>query len=253
MDGYSNSTYGDAFADVYDDWYQGISDVDSMVDLLADLAATCAPNPVLELGVGTGRLAIPLASRGVDVVGLDASTAMLVKLADKDAAKSVTPVLGDMVDDQPAGPFALVFVAFNTFFGLLTEARQQSCFDAVARRLVPGGTFVIEAFVPEIQAGPPVVVRSMTAHSVVLSITTHDESGQVAQGHYVSFSESGGVRMRPWAIRHDARATRRDGVNLISSLIDGKTHTTFTADSARHVSVYRTIHSTVRPEAGATS
>ncbi len=115
---------------------------------------------------------------------------------------SVTVQIGDMVDDLPAGPFALVFVAFNTFFGLLTEARQQACFAAVADRLVPGGAFVIEAFVPEPQDGPPVVVRSMTADSVVLSITTHDESGQIAQGHYVSLSEAGGVRMRPWAIRY---------------------------------------------------
>ncbi len=251
MDGYNRSTYGDAFADVYDDWYHGISDVDSTVELLADLAATCAPHPVLELGVGTGRLAIPLASRGLDVVGLDASSAMLAKLTEKDPAGSVTPLLGDMVDDQPDGPFGLVFVAFNTFFGLLTEARQQSCFDAVAQRLAPGGAFVIEAFVPEIQAGPPVVVRSMTADAVVLSITTHDESGQVAQGHYVSFSETGGVRMRPWAIRYstteqlDAMAAA-SGFRLVDRWEDAQ-RATFTADSARHVSVYRTIHSPVRP------
>jgi SAM-dependent methyltransferase len=257
MDGYTRSTYGDAFADVYDDWYQGISDVGSTVDLLAQLAAEFAPLPVLELGVGTGRLAVPLASRGLEVVGLDASDAMLAQLAKKDTSASVTAVLGDMVDDQPPGPFALVFVAFNTFFGLLTEARQQSCFAAVADRLTPGGAFVIEAFVPEPQAGPPVIVRSMTSDSVVLSITTHDESGQVAQGHYVSLSESGGVRMRPWAIRYattdqlDAMA-HTSGFRLDERWEDAQ-RAPFTAESARHVSVYRTIHSPVRPEGNATS
>ena len=149
------------------------------------------------------------------------------------------------------------FVAFNTFFSLLTEERQLSCFAAVAERLVPGGAFVIEAFVPEPQDGPPVVVRSMTADSVVLSITTHDESGQIAQGQYVSLSESGGVRMRPWAIRYattdqlDAMA-RVSGFRLDDRWEDAQ-RVPFTAESARHVSVYRTIHSTVRPEGSATS
>jgi len=212
---------------------------------------------VLELGVGTGRLAVPLASRGLEVVGLDASEAMLAKLAEKDPSSGVEPVLGDMVEDQPAGPFALVFVAFNTFFGLLTEARQQSCFAAVADRVAPGGAFVIEAFVPEPQDGPAVVVRSMTADSVVLSITTHDESGQVAQGQYVSMSESGGVRIRPWAIRYattdqlDAMA-HASGFRLDQRWEDAQ-RAPFTAESARHVSVYRTIHSPVRPEGSATS
>ncbi len=96
----------------------------------------------------------------------------------------------------------MVFVAFNTFFGLLTEARQQACFAAVAQRLAPGGAFVIEAFVPEPQPGSSVVVRSMTVDSLTLSVTTHDESAQTAQGQYVSLSEAGGVRMRPWAIRY---------------------------------------------------
>ena len=114
--------------------------------------------------------------------------------------------------------------------------------------------FVIEAFVPEPQAGPPVVAFD-DYDSVVLSITTHDEAGR-SRGHYISLSESGGVRMRPWAIRRIDRSTRRDGAALLDfvSMIDGKTHRVpFTAESARHVSVYRTIHSPVRPEGSATS
>ncbi len=251
MDGYTGSTYGDAFADVYDDWYQHITPVDATVDLLAEVAGEFAPLPVLELGVGTGRLAIPLAARGVDVVGLDASTAMLGKLSEHDTTGAVRTCLGDMVEDQPAGPFGLVFVAFNTFFNLLSEDRQQACFAAVAQRLVPGGVFMIEAFVPEPQPSPSVGVRSMTADSVVLSVSTHDDAAQTAQGHFISFSESGGVRMRPWAIRY-ATVDQLDAMAVLSGFRlaerwEDAERAPFTADSARHVTLYRTIHSPVRP------
>jgi SAM-dependent methyltransferase len=250
MDGYTNSTYGDAFADVYDDWYHDITGVDATVDLIAVLAAEFAELPVLELGVGTGRLAIPLAARGVRMVGLDASAAMLSKLTGNDQTHSVRPVLGDMVDDQPDGPFGVVFVAYNTFFGLLSEERQQACFTAVAQRLAPGGAFVIEAFVPEPQAGSSVVVRSMTADSVVLSISTHDEEAQTAQGQYISFSEEGRVRMRPWAIRY-ATVDQLDSMALSSGFHlaerwEDAERAPFTAESARHITVYRTIHTPVR-------
>jgi SAM-dependent methyltransferase len=251
MDGYTDSTYGDAFADVYDDWYQHLTPVDATVDLLAGIAGELAPLPVLELGVGTGRLAIPLAARGVDVVGLDASAAMLGKLSEHDTTGIVRTCLGDMVEDQPVGPFGLVFVAFNTFFNLLSETRQRACFDAVAQRLVAGGAFVIEAFVPEPQPSPSVGVRSMTADSVVLSVSTHDDESQTAQGHYISFSEAGGVRLRPWAIRY-ATVDQLDAMASVSGFRlerrwEDAERAPFTADSARHISLYRTIHTPVRP------
>jgi SAM-dependent methyltransferase len=257
MDGYTESTYGDAFADVYDEWYHNVSDVDATVDLLAELASAYAPLPALELGVGTGRIAIPLAARDVEVVGLDASAAMLARLAENDAAGSVTALLGDMVDDLPAGPFGLVFVAYNTFFGLLSEDRQRACFAAVAERLTVGGTFMIETFVPEPQPGSSVSVRSMTVDSVVLSITSHDESAQTAQGQYISFSESGGVRIRPWAIRY-ATVEQLDAMAIdagfrVAERWEDAARTPFGVDSPRHVTVYRTIHTPVRPEASTAS
>jgi hypothetical protein len=109
--------------------------------------------------------------------------------------------------------------------------------------LAPGGAFVIEAFVPEPQAGSSVTVRSMTADSVVLSVTTHDEDAQTAQGQYISFGESSGVRMRPWAIRYvtteqlDAMADV-SGFRLADRWEDAE-RAPFNAESARHVSVYR--------------
>jgi SAM-dependent methyltransferase len=257
MDGYTESTYGNAFADVYDEWYHDVSDVDATVDLLAELASSFSSLPVLELGVGTGRIAIPLAAGGIDVVGLEASPAMLAKLGENDPGGAVTARAGDMVDDQPLGPFAVVFVAYNTFFGLLSEARQRACFAAVAQRLTPGGAFVIEAFVPEPQPGSSVTVRSMSVDSLTLSVTTHDESAQTAQGQYISFSEPGGIRIRPWAIRYasveqlDAMAA--DAGFHVAERWEDPSRTPFGVDSPRHVTVYRTIHTPVRPEGGTTS
>jgi SAM-dependent methyltransferase len=257
MDGYTDSTYGDAFADVYDDWYGDVSDVAATVAFIAELAASNAELPVLELGVGTGRLAVPLAAAGLQVVGLDASAAMLAKLADNDPAGSVTARLGDMVDDLPEGPFAIVFVAFNTFFNLRDASRQEACFAAVARCLSPGGAFVVEAFIPEPGLGSSVAVRSITADSVVLSVATHDDAAQTAQGQYISFSESDGVRLRPWAIRYatveqlDEMASAA-GFHVAERWQDSRC-TPFGVESSTHITVYRTIHSSVRPEGYATS
>ncbi|MEO6571357.1 MAG: class I SAM-dependent methyltransferase, partial [Ilumatobacteraceae bacterium] len=131
MDGFHDSSYGDAFADVYDEWYAGISDVDATVADLVDLADG---GSVLELGVGTGRLALPLVAAlgpGADVVGVDSSVAMLARLHDLDAEGRVRTVTGDMVDDVPDGPFALVVIAYNTLFSLATAARQAACFSTV--------------------------------------------------------------------------------------------------------------------------
>lgn len=251
MDGYTGSTYGDAFADVYDDWYRDNGDVHAIVDLVTALAAAHPSLPVLELGVGTGRLAIPLAARGVAVVGVDASAAMLARLAANDPQRTVHAHLGDMVDDLPIGPFAVVFVAFNTFFNLLDETRQQACFTAVASRLTTAGAFVIDAFVPEPQPGSSVSVRSLTADSVVLSVVTHDDETQVAQGQYISITEGGGVRLRPWAIRYatveqlDAMAAQASFT--LSQRFADPQRSPFDVESSRHVSIYRTNHSPVRP------
>jgi SAM-dependent methyltransferase len=249
MEGYTRSTYGDAFADVYDEWYADVSDVESMVALLADLAAIDPSLPVLELGAGTGRLAVPLATRVGRVVAIDSSPAMLAKLAANDTDLVVDSRLGDMVDDLPDGPFAVVFVAFNTFFNLLDADRQQACFGSVAERLAPDGVFVLDAFVPEPRSASTIEVRSITVDEVVLNIASHDVDAQTAHGQCVSISESGGVRLRPWAIRYatveqlDAMAEGA-GLSLAGRWEDAR-RTPFDADSSRHVSVYRRFHTPV--------
>ena len=110
MQGYDSSSYGDAFADVYDDWYRDISDIDATVACVTALARS---GRVLELGVGTGRLALPLASGGCTVTGVDSSARMLEHLARNDPDRTITCVHGDMVDDLPEGPFDVALVAYT--------------------------------------------------------------------------------------------------------------------------------------------
>jgi SAM-dependent methyltransferase len=237
--GSPSSSYGDAFADVYDDWYRGVSDVDATVAMLTELAAG---RTVLELGVGTGRLAIPLAARGVAVTGVDTSAAMLRRLAGNDRDGQVTVILGDMVDDLPAGPFGVVFVAYNTLFNLESEQRQHACFAAVAERLTPDGAFVVEAFVPSPQPGSALTLRSLEADRVVLSITVYDWDGQRAEGQYVELTEANGVRLRPWSIRYAPPAELDDMAAAAGLALRARwgdfDRRPFTDDSDRHVSVY---------------
>jgi SAM-dependent methyltransferase len=243
MEGYGPTSYGDGFADVYDEWYAGVDDVDAVVEFVAGLVRS-RPGHVLELGVGTGRLAIPLAATGIAVHGVDSSPAMLDRLRARDPDRRVTVSVGDMVDDQPAGPFDVVLVAYNTLFNLESAERQAACFVAVAERLATGGVLVVEAFVPEDppREGSRVDVRSMTASEVVLSVSTHDPAGQRAQGHFVHLADGAPVRLRPWAIRYappaelDAMAT---GAGLsLRERWENFSRVPFTADSPRHVSVY---------------
>ncbi len=246
MEGYDERSYGDAFADVYDDWYGQISDIGATVTDLLELAGT---GPVLELGVGTGRLAVPLAEAAPDrrVVGVDTSPAMLDRLRERDTGNLVEVVVGDMVDGLPAGPFTLVFVAYNTLFNLTDDGAQAACFRSVADRLAPGGRFVVEAFVPDDPppSGDAVSVRSMTADRVVLLVTIHDPARCAADGQFVELTNNGGVRLRPWSIRYATpdeldRMAHAAGLEL-EHRWESFGRAAFDPESPRHVSTYRKI------------
>jgi SAM-dependent methyltransferase len=246
MEGYEADTYGEAFADVYDEWYHAVSDVGSTVEGLLALAGS---GPVLELGVGTGRLAIPLAeagrATGIDVAGIDASPAMLERLAVRDTHGLVEAVQGDMSAGLPDGPFTLVFVAYNTLFNLIDDGAQARCFAAVADRLTPGGRFVIDAFVPDPSRtrGDSVSVRSLTADRVILSISVDDPEHRAAAGQFVELTEAGGVRLRPWSIRYASPAQLDSYAEAAGLTLEHRWATfgraPFDADSPRHVSSYR--------------
>jgi len=246
MDGYDDSTYGDAFADVYDEWYDGISDIDATTATLIDLAGR---GPVLELGVGTGRLAVPLATAGREcglvVRGLDTSSAMLERLARRDPGGLVDGRRGNMTGPLPSGPYSLVFVAYNTLFNLTTAELQAECFHAVAGALTADGRFVVEAFVPDHarERSTDVSVRSLAADRVVLSVSVQDPAHQLAEGQFVEFTEAGGVRLRPWSIRYADPAELDSMASEAGLTVEHRWATfardAFDDDASRHVTVYR--------------
>ena len=200
---------------------------------------------MLELAVGTGRLAVPIAERGIDVVGVDTSPEMLARLAARDPTRHGHRVVGDMVDDLPAGPFDVVLIAYNSLFNLRHRAATQACFAAVAARLAPDGVFVVEAFVPDDppRSGSVVAVRSMSTSEVVLSISEHDPDAQRAHGHFVSVRRR---RARAAAavgdpLRPAGRARRDGGCGRRSRVVErweDFDRRPFTDDSPRHVTVY---------------
>ncbi|MCB0971551.1 MAG: class I SAM-dependent methyltransferase [Acidimicrobiales bacterium] len=255
MEGYDERTYGDRFAPVYDRWYEGITDAAACAALVADLAdlsGDAGGGPVLELGVGTGRLALPLAGLGLEVVGVDSSRAMLERLvANATAADAdVEAVEADMVD-PPLGDrsFAVVLLAYNTLFNLVDDGAQQRCLAAAAGRLLPGGSVVVEAFVPDdrddgaggAEVRDEIALRSMTADDVVLSISRSDPATQQAQGQYVDISEAG-ISLRPWRIRWQTpeqldELAAAAGLVLADRWADWD-RTPFGPDAAAHVSRY---------------
>lgn len=138
--------YGDHFVGVYDDWYGG--DDMATQDAVAMLSGYAGTGRVLELGAGTGRLAIPLAQKGYDVTGVDISEAMLAEFARKDPEGLAHRIRGDMTEPPVDGVFGLIFMAFNTLFCLTSADDQERCIASAARLLAPGGRFVVDTFVP---------------------------------------------------------------------------------------------------------
>jgi SAM-dependent methyltransferase len=235
------SAYGEAIADVYDDWYGDVSDVDGTVAAVVELAAG---GPVLELGVGTGRLALPLAAAGVEVHGIDASPAMVERLRAKPGGTELPVVVGDFAQELPEVPggFAVVLVAFNTFLNLVAPGAQERCLELVASVLRPGGAFVVEAFVPgDEHVASGVDVRSVGTDEVVLSVFRHE--GSTVLGSLVSLSPAGGVRLRPWSIR-PRHPEELDRLAEAAGLTLERRHAgwrgePFTDIADRHVTVYR--------------
>lgn len=150
-DGY----FDERIAARYDDDAADLSTPETLtptVDFLERLAGTGA---ALEFGVGTGRVALPLAERGIEVHGIDLSSAMIARLRGKPGAERVATTIGDFATARVEGSFSLVYLVFNTIMNLTTQAEQVACFRNAAAHLEPGGCFVIEVGVPQLQRLPP--------------------------------------------------------------------------------------------------
>jgi len=239
METYTASTYGERIAEVYDERHPAFEE--AAVRLLAELAAG---GRALELGVGTGRVALPLAARGVEVHGIDASPAMVERLRAKPGGDRVRVTFGDFAEAEAEGEFALVYVVFNTFFALLTQEAQVRCFRNVAARLAPGGVFLIEAFVPNVArytGGQATYAHEVTADRVILDVARHDPSRQYVAAQQIIITD-GQVRLYPVQLRYAWPAeldlmARLAGLSLRERW-GGWHRTPFTSESTHHVSVY---------------
>lgn len=241
MRGFDPSAYGRYWADVYDDWYPPLPDDDPMVTTLADLAGNGA---ALELGVGTGRVALPLARRGVEVHGVDASEAMLERLRTKPGAERVRCTFGDVTEVEVGRRFPLVFGVFNVVFNLLTQEAQVRLFENAARHLEPGGALVIETFVPDperLGAVQPTTARRVEVDEVVLNATRHDPVEQRIDSALVVLREDG-TEILPVPIRY-AWPAELDLMARLAGLRrrdrwDDWRQSPFTADAGFAINVY---------------
>lgn len=232
--------FGRLWAATYDG--PGNPDPAPAVDFLAPLAQG---GPVLELAVGTGRVALPLAARGLAVEGVEASPEMVAHLRAKPGGADMPVTIGDMADVPVAGPYRLVFLVFNTLFNLVSEERQAACFRNVARVLAPGGAFVIETFVPDpadFDRDEQVQVREVTEDSATIRVHRYDRAAQTFVRQTVTFDASG-VHLKPFAMRYAwpeqiDELAERAGLRLTERYADWD-RSPFDADSRSHVSVYR--------------
>lgn len=236
--------YGEAWADDYDLLFDGVDE--RMLDRLVDLSG--ASRRALELAVGTGRVAIPLSERGVEVSGIDVSEAMLARLADKPGGEKVHTTLGDMVEVPVDGTFPLVFVVFNSLFAISTQERQVRCFQNVSDHLEPGGRFLLECFVPDVKRFDSQNTRMAVSEigddgTYAYEVAIHDPVHQEVRSLHIRTNASGATRALPVTIRY-AWPSELDLMARIAGLeLESRwgwyDQSQFTENSTTSVSVYR--------------
>jgi SAM-dependent methyltransferase len=231
--------YGEKIHEVYDRYYSEVSE--KALDRLEELARG---GRVLELGIGTGRVALPLQERGMEVHGIDASPSMVEKLRSKPGGEAIPVTIDDFAEVEAEGTFNLIYVVFNTFFALLTQEKQCRCFRRVAEKLSPEGIFLVEAFVPDLSRfdrGQRLSVIGIEEEQVRLDAAQHDRLRQQITTQHVMIS-SEGVELYPvklryvWPAEFDLMAALA-GLKLVqrwSSWAGGE----FTAESGTHISLY---------------
>jgi SAM-dependent methyltransferase len=215
--------------------------VEPAVDVLAELAGD---GRALELGIGTGRIALPLARRGVPVHGIDRSRAMVSRLRAKPGGEAIDVAIGDFSTTRVEGSFALVYLVFNTIGNLTTQAAQVACFRNAAAHLVPGGRFVIEVGVPELRRLPPgerfVTFDLSETH---WGIDEYEVATQGLTSHHLELVDGAVERVSVpfryvWPAELDLMAELA-GMRLRERWA-GWSREPFTNESRRHVSVWET-------------
>ena len=213
--------------------------IDPVVSFLADLVGEGA---ALELGVGTGRIALPLSGRGVRVHGIDRSSAMVARLQAKPGAEAIGVTIGDFATTRAGGTFTLAYLVRNTITNLTTQDEQVACFRNVAAQLEPGGCFVIEVYIPELQRLPPgETIHAFAVTPTHLGFEEYDVGKQIAFSHHYwvvdgrleTFSSP---HRYVWPSELDLMA-RLAGMTLRERWSDWRREP-FTSDSRAHVSVW---------------
>ncbi|MCD9878290.1 class I SAM-dependent DNA methyltransferase [Streptomyces guryensis] len=216
--------------------------LDPAVELLAELAGS-GNGRALELGIGTGRVALPLARRGVDVHGIDMSRAMVERMRAKPGGDGIAVTIGDFATAKAEGRFSLAYLVFNTIMNLTSQDAQVDCFRNVAEHLEPGGCFVVEVGVPDLRRLPP-GQNAVPFHvgDGRLGFDLYDVATQSMSSHHVRVDGEGhgsylAVPFRyVWPSELDLMA-RLAGMRLRDRW-DGWTRDPFTSDSRQHVSVW---------------
>jgi SAM-dependent methyltransferase len=213
--------------------------VDPVVDFLAGIAGGGA---ALELGIGTGRIALPLARRGIRVHGIDLSEQMVARLRAKPGSEEIAVTIGDFATTRVEGTFSVAYLVFNTIMNLTTQDEQVACFRNVAAHLEPGGCFVIEVGVPDLRRLPPgEIFRPFTVSPTRLGFDEYDVAAQGLVSHHYRVADGGleahSVPFRyVWPSELDLMA-RLAGMRL-RGRFGGWTREPFTSESTGHVSVW---------------
>jgi SAM-dependent methyltransferase len=208
------------------------------------LAQLAGGGEALEFAIGTGRVDVPLAERGVSVTGIELSLPMVEQLRTKADEATIPVIVGDMATTVAPGKYALVYLVYNTISNLLTQDEQVQCFRNGARHLAPGGRFVIELWVPELPKLPPGQTATVwQSEPGYIGLDTYDVLYQHVVSHHLHFDETQQARLfrsphrYVWPVELDLMA-QLAGFELETRHADWA-GAEYTADSRSHVSVYR--------------
>jgi SAM-dependent methyltransferase len=216
--------------------------IDQTVDFLADLAGS---GRALEFGIGTGRIALPLARRGVPVHGIDLSKAMVERLRAKPGGEDIGVTIGDFATTRVDGSFSLVYLVCNTIMNLTTQEAQVACFRNAAAHLVRGGCFVIKVMIPQLQRLPPgEIFRVFRGSETYWGIDEYDVANQGLISHHVEIVdgrvETVSMPFRyAWPAEYDLMAQLAD--MTFRERWDGWKREPFTSESGKHVSVWEKV------------
>jgi SAM-dependent methyltransferase len=234
MANYDESTYGERIADIYDSFYETFrKDAPAAVEFLAPLAKG---RRVLELGIGTGRIALPLVERGIKMYGVDASPAMVERLRAKPGGADIPVEMGSFANLKTGGRFSLIYVVFNTFFALLSQDDQVRCFTRVAKRLTSDGAFVMEAFMPDLTRfdhGQRTSTTLMSDERTILEISQIDAAAQKVRAQHLLIDD--------FAYPPELDLMARIAGMRLRERWGGWDRRPFTSESPMHISVYEPV------------